>query len=143
MSYYHLTISERESILELTARGHSIRSIALRLKRNPSTVLRELRRCPGKYSPSKAQQDYRKKRKRCHKPLVLQHNSSLCELIAQLIQSRKWSPEQISNRLRLEGLPSVSYATIYRYIESHNLGLPLFSHGNTGIRRSLRHRGRK
>lgn len=40
MSYNHLTINERESILELLTRKHSIRSIAIQLKRAPSTISR-------------------------------------------------------------------------------------------------------
>ena len=67
MSYKHLTIKEREILMFLRAKGLSIRAVALRLGRNPSTISRELRRCVGNYSPSKAENDYRQKRQNCHK----------------------------------------------------------------------------
>ncbi|MCW6172799.1 helix-turn-helix domain-containing protein, partial [Lactiplantibacillus plantarum] len=54
MSYKHLTIKEREILMFLRAKGLSIRAVALRLGRNPSTISRELKRCAGNYSPSKA-----------------------------------------------------------------------------------------
>ncbi|WP_288529938.1 IS30 family transposase, partial [uncultured Secundilactobacillus sp.] len=143
MSYHHLTISERESILELQARGHSMRAIAVRLKRNVSTISREFGRMTSKYSPAKAQESYRERRRQCHKPHILSQQTELRQLIIRLILEHQWSPEQIEGRLKHEGFSCVSYATIYRYIESHNLELPFSSKGDTGIRRNLRHRGRK
>ena len=38
MSYIHLTIKEREMLMCLKANGLSIRAIALRLGRYPSTI---------------------------------------------------------------------------------------------------------
>lgn len=143
MSYYHLTINERESILEYIAKGDSIRKIALKLQRSPSTISRELNRSNSHHSPSKAQKAYLERRRNCHKPRLLDQNSILCEKIAALIQDKHWSPEQIANRLRKEHLPSVSYNTIYRHLNNHNLNQTFNSHGDTGIRRKLRHRGRK
>ena len=67
MSYKHLTIKEREMLMFLRAKGLSIRAVALRLGRNPSTISRELKRCVGNYSPSKAENDYHQKRQNCHK----------------------------------------------------------------------------
>lgn len=143
MSYHHLTINERESILEFSAKGLSIRGIALRLRRSPSSVSRELKRLSGHYSPSKAQKDYLVKRHNSHKPRLLDQLPGLCTKIVTLINEYQWSPQQIANRLRLEGKFSVSYNTIYRHIDQHNLNQPFTSHGDTGIRRKLRHRGRQ
>ena len=67
MSYKHLTIKEREILMFLRAKG----SVALRLGRNPSTISRELKRCAGNYSPSKADNDYHQKRQNCHKKRLL------------------------------------------------------------------------
>ncbi|MGA3410415.1 IS30 family transposase [Lactiplantibacillus pentosus] len=142
MSYKHLTIFERESVLKLQARGHSIRSIAYRLKRSPSTISREIRRCKGNYSPNEAENDYRKQRAKCHKPLLLDQCEELCELVAKLILDSHWSPQQIANRLTHENYFCVSYTTIYRHIKRHNLNRPYHSHGDTGIKRRLRHSGR-
>ena len=44
MSYCHFTIDEREKIYLLHNKGLSIRNIAQKLERNPSSVSRELRR---------------------------------------------------------------------------------------------------
>ena len=44
MSYNHLAISERSKIETYIELGYSIRQIANRLKRSPSTISRELRR---------------------------------------------------------------------------------------------------
>ena len=71
MSYKHLTIKEREILMFLLAKGLSIRAVTLRLGRNPSTISRELKRCAGNYSPSKADNDYHQKRQNCHKKRLL------------------------------------------------------------------------
>ena len=63
--YNHLTINEREKILFFYAKGYSISKIAKEINRNKSTVSRELRRneTNNEYSPSKAQNLYKKRRK--------------------------------------------------------------------------------
>ena len=55
MSYIHLTIKEREMLMCLKAKGLTIRAIALHMKRSPSTISRELKRCSGKYSANTAE----------------------------------------------------------------------------------------
>lgn len=85
MNYHHLTINERESILELSAKEISIRGIALRLRRSPSSISRELKRLDGHYSPSKAQENYRNNRRNCHKPRLRDQSPKLCEKVVDLI----------------------------------------------------------
>ncbi|WP_057878657.1 IS30 family transposase [Levilactobacillus paucivorans] len=143
MGYHHLTIKERESILELLARGLSIRGVALRLHRSPSTISREIRRIPRHYSPSEAQESYHSRRQHSHKPRLLEQLPEVCAQVIEMTREHHWSPQQISQRLKLENKVTVSYNTIYRHIENHNLNLPFSSHGDTGIRRDLRHKGRK
>lgn len=60
--YKHLTISEREQIFLLHNLGESIREIATVLKRNPSTISRELARNTEKegYSPTCSIKIYKK-----------------------------------------------------------------------------------
>lgn len=142
MSYIHLTIKEREMLMCLKVNGLSIRAIALRLGRSPSTISRELKRCSGNYSASDAERDYHKKRQNCHKPLLLDLHPQLCQKIAHYILELHWSPEQIASRLIKEGQWCVSYNTIYRHIYKHNLGEKFSSHGDTGIKRHLRHKHR-
>ena len=95
MSYKHLTIKEREILMFLRAKGLSIRAVALRLGRNPSTISRELKRCAGNYSPSKADNDYHQKRQNCHKKRLLDSHPQLRRQIVHYILDLHWSPEQI------------------------------------------------
>lgn len=122
MSHYkHLTIEERESLYLRKNRGESIRSIAKELGRSPSTISRELRRNkPDRksYSPSAAQRRYERNKKRCGRKAILS-NEAHRDLIRELIGKREWSPEQIENRLALEGNAlQISFATIYRALYS-------------------------
>lgn len=142
--YYHLTINDRESLLFLIAKGFSIRKIASALNRSPSTIFRELRRNSRKneYSPSLAMSLYRKRRKKCHKRQILD-NPELYNKVKHLFLEEQWSPEQISNRLRLEKYPlRISYNTIYRAIYARKFDGKRLSYGNRGCIRKLRHRGK-
>ena len=142
MSYNYLTIFERKILLKFQAQGLSYRAIALKLHRSPSTISREFRRLKGKYSPSRAQKNYVRKRRKCHKPRLLDQDTTLRDKIADYIQDKRWSSEQIVARFELEGLPCVSYATIYRHLYAHNLGQPLRSKNDSGLKRRLRHKNR-
>ena len=116
MGYKNLSITEREKILIHRAKGMSLCQIAKKLVRNKSTISRELKRNAGEYSPSKAQAAYHKRRKKCcpRKKLSAQ---DLFALVKSLFLDRHRSPEQIANRLKLEGYPvTISCKTIYRAI---------------------------
>ena len=52
-----LTLAEREEISRAVVAGHSVRSIALRLERSPSTVSREIKRNGGQECYRAAQAD--------------------------------------------------------------------------------------
>ena len=140
MSYIHLTIKEREMLMCLKAKGLTIRAIALHMKRSPSTISRELKRCSGKYSANTAENDYHLKRRNCHKPLLLDSHPQLRRKIVHYILDLHWSPEQIAARFAKEHQWCVSYNTIYRHIYKYNLGEQYSSHGDTGIKRHLRHK---
>ncbi len=142
MSYKHLTIKEREILMFLRTKGLSIRAVALRLERNPSTISRELKRCAGNYSPSKADNDYHQKRQNCHKKRLLDSHPQLRRQIVHYILDLHWSPEQITALFNKEHQWCVSYNTIYRHIYQHNLGEKYSSRGDTGIQRHLRHKHR-
>lgn len=143
--YHHLTIKERETLLEKRAEGKGINQTAREMGRSPSTISRELRRNRNhikKYSPSTAQSKYYKRRqvKDCRK---LNLNKELYQLVKHLFLDMQWSPEQISNRLKKEDYPvSISYNTIYRAIYSG-----MFDEGKPKKRSSvimrLRHRGKR
>src|SRR5216683_2532345 len=117
----YLSFSEREEIFAGVERGDSIRQIAKRLGRAPSTVLRELRpnmrhqlyrsrsrlranpdgkrrTLPWNYRPSWAQERAKRLASR-PKTAKLAENAVLRDLVqAKLV--KKLSPEQISRQLR-------------------------------------------
>lgn len=117
--YHHLSISERECIWENRIKGKSLREIAKCIGRSVSTVSRELarNRSKGSYFPSKAQEKYTRRRRRCRRPLLLA-KGPLRDTVARLLSEEQWSPEQISKRLLAErGTAPVSYSTIYRALK--------------------------
>ena len=95
-----LTLSEREEISRGLAAGRSLRSIALRLGRAPSTISRELNRNGGlgSYRAHTAEQaawDRACRPKRCKLAL----NRPLAITVAGLLRQR-WSPWQIAGWLK-------------------------------------------
>jgi IS30 family transposase len=113
-----LTLVEREEISRAVVAGESIRSIAARLGRAPSTVSRELKRNGGHESYRAAQADsdawMRALRpKRCK----LTENRGLARIVADKLRML-WSPEQIAGWLKhtypCDESLHVSHETIYR-----------------------------
>ena len=144
MSYHHLNTKQRECILKRLEVGDSIRQIAVQIGVSPSTVSREIKRNGGRkrYSSSDADKRYLKKRTRCHKKLCL-GDPAAYGLVKLLIEDQQWSPEQISNRLKLEGhWLSISYATIYRAIHKKMFDLKKDKR-RRGFAKKLRNKGKK
>jgi len=120
-----LSFAEREEIAAGRVGGESMRSIAARLRRSPSTISRELsrnHRPGGGYRASSAHVLAYERASR-PKPAKLVTNVVLREKVEQDLQ-RKYSPEQISGRLLVE-FPDdlemrVSPETIYQslYVQS-------------------------
>ena len=113
-----LTLTEREAISRGVVRGDSIRLIAARLSRAPSTVSREIRRNGGRrvYRATLADQaawDRARRPKTCK----LAENCVLARIVAQKLQ-RRWSPWQIAGWLKRRYADNetlqVSHETIYR-----------------------------
>jgi len=122
-----LSLSEREEISRGVANKQSIRSIARRLERPPSTISRELTRNGGydSYRASAADQatwDRAHRPKRCK---LAQHRSLAKVVAAKLKQ--QWSPQQIAGWLKRTYPHSdqarVSHETIYRslYIQARGV----------------------
>jgi len=120
-----LNFAEREEIALGRAAGESMRSIASRLRRSPSTISRELERNvdgQGRYR-STAAHALAYERAGRPKPAKLAVNVALREKVEQDLQ-KKYSPEQIVGRLLVE-FPDdpemrVSTETIYQsiYVQS-------------------------
>jgi IS30 family transposase len=113
-----LTLAEREAISRGMVAGHSMRSIASRLGRAPSTVSREIRRNGGRgrYRASLADQatwDRARRPKTCK----LVANRALARIVAAKLRDI-WSPEQIAGWLKYtypdDENYQVSHETIYR-----------------------------
>jgi transposase, IS30 family len=97
-----LSQEERIEIADLRHAGLTIRQIALRLGRAPSTVSRELRRNATRsrgYRPFDAHRRATARRVRNHRRRI-ETNGELRQLVAELLAQR-WSPQQISRHLRL------------------------------------------
>jgi IS30 family transposase len=144
-----LTFAEREEIALGRAAGESMRSIASRLGRSPSTICRELARNAertGRYRATSAHVAAWGRASR-PKPCKLATNMVLRHKVEQDLE-KKYSPEQIAGRLK-QAFPDeaemwVSAETIYQslYVQSRGaLRRELTRCLRTG--RALREPGRK
>ena len=128
----HLTLLEREEISRGVARGESLRAIASRLGRAPSTISREVARNEGRlryraHRADRAAWGRARRPQRCK----LATNPTLRRVVEDQLAVR-WSPQQISGWLRhtypdVEAM-HVSHETIY---------LSLFIQARGGLRREL------
>jgi IS30 family transposase len=134
-----LTEHEREQISRCIARGWSVRAIAHKLGRAPSTVSREIRRNYGRtrYRACSAERRAWKAARR-PKPGKLAHNRRLRGCVEDKLRLW-WSPKQISAWLALtfgdDASMNVSHETIYRslYIQARGaLKAELKAHLRTG-----------
>ena len=113
-----LTLVEREEISRALVTGHSIRSIAARIGRAPSTVSREIKRNGGQASYRASQADSAAC-ERAHRPkrCKLAQNRALAGIVAEKLRAL-WSPEQIAGWLKHtypdDESRHVSHETIYR-----------------------------
>jgi len=118
MSYTHLTTAERVKIETYLELGMSVRSIARRLGRQPSTVSREIRRNPG-YTAERAQERYANAKRNCGAKTKL--DDMMRQTIIEKLRAT-WSPEQIVGRL-FDG--KIAFSTIYRWIYSGLIDVPV------------------
>jgi len=115
-----LTIDEREEIAHWLAVGYSVRQVALRVGRSPSTVSREVARnvspSPRRYRAFQAHM-LAAARARRSRPRKLAAGTAVRALVCQLL-GQDYSPGQIAGRLRRDfpGCPElqVSHETIYQ-----------------------------
>jgi transposase, IS30 family len=121
-----LTFSEREEIALGRAGGESMRAIAARLGRSPSTISRELARnagCAGQSYRATTAHALAYERAGRPKPSKLATNLALRKKVEEDLQ-RRYSPEQIAGRLRRQfpddAQMRVSTETIYQslYVQS-------------------------
>lgn len=140
-----LTLLEREEISRGLAAGTSIRTIASRLHRAPSTISREINRNKGRRAYRAVDANDRATRRRARpQRLRLQKNPPLCKYVASRLK-RRWSPEQIAGRLRRDypGNPRmhISHEAIYHavYTNSSRHTLPEKIHHRLRRHQPIRH----
>lgn len=122
-----LSLEEREEISRGLNCGTSIRSIAERLNRSPSTISREITRNGGaiRYRAVRADRAAWQRAKR-PKKCTLASNRPLQKLVTSKL-SRDWSPEQIAGWLKRvypeDDSMHVSHETIYKslYIQARGV----------------------
>ncbi len=131
-SELRLSLVEREEISRGLAAGESLRSIARRVGRAPSTISREVNRNGGRVRYRACPAD-RAFGRRCKRPKPVKLAS--CERLRLVVEDRleqRWSPEQIAGWLRVN-FPDdpemrVSHETIY---------LSLFVQSRGALRKEL------
>jgi IS30 family transposase len=143
-----LSLAEREEISRDLAGCLSLRTIATRLGRSPSTISREVSRNGGRQGYRASQAD-QAAWDRAHRPKAckLVENRTLARLVARKLQL-EWSPEQVAGWLK-HTYPDnenyqVSHETIYKslFIQARGaLKKELLQHlrRTRGMRRSRHH----
>ncbi len=142
-----LSLGEREEISRGVASHQSMRAMARRLKRSPSTISRELTRNGG-YEQHRASFADQAAWDRAHrpKPCKLAQHRSLAKVVAAKL-TPQWSPQQIAGWLKRtyphQEHQRVSHETIYRslYIQGRGVlkkELQAYLRTQRAIRRSKR-----
>ena len=135
--YRHLSVEERAVIMIERSKGVSLRSIGRTLRRDVSTVSREIKRgvpgqleanvqAPVAYDATAASATYRERRQRCGRRCKLMEGTPLYQKVYDRLVYWGWSPQQISHRLRFmhpdDPTNSISHETIYAAIYAQPRG---------------------
>lgn len=145
MKYTHLSVEERERIQNGLWQKKSARRIAGELERSPSAVSREIRRnLPrevSRYTPRLAHERAVAKRKSRGRIDRLKNDHIRAYVITHL--KERWSPEQISGRMKKDGIGNISHEAIYQFIYSRvRKGSNLTKPNTEDLRPYLRRRRR-
>jgi transposase, IS30 family len=140
MGYHQLTYRERYLISRYKSSGYGVREIGRLLFRDPGTISRELKRnadgSDGRYRVDKAHSYAQARRSRCRRGT--QFEPGQVALVHRLVQC-KWSPEQVSGRLRKQQELRIGTTTIYRWLRRDRA-----QHGKSWLQtRQISHRYRK
>lgn len=132
----HLTMEERDLIVQQQHRGAAQQEIAEALGRSPATISRELRRnrTGGEYLAAQAQRKSQQRRR--DRPLQRKMDDPQINAAVRSGLTHEWSPEQIAGRMKEQELDrSVAPQTIYTWIkqDEHRKHWETF----------LRHRGKR
>ena len=118
MAHTQLSIEEREEIQRGVWNKESVRSIARRLRRPHSTIVREINRnlppLHRVYTPRLAHERALGKRKVRGREERLKNETLRSYVVANL--KLGLSPEQIAGRAKLEGIGLISHEAIYQFV---------------------------
>lgn len=122
MSYQHFKQSDRDEISILLKKGYSHREIALAIRKNHSSVSREIKANSTRriYDPLKAQAKARLKRRMSkYQGMKIADNSNL-EIQVAIGLMANWSPEEVAGRMQLlnGNKAIISSKSIYRFCYS-------------------------
>ena len=104
MNQHHkITALERDQIAWWLAGGITVREMARRLGRSPSSISEELKRnrVDGVYGSIKAHQAAEVRKRNSHQKYLLRHHPTLRSFVLEKLKLG-WSPQQISGRLKKE-----------------------------------------
>ncbi len=137
MSYKHINFSNRLEISILLKKGYSHRDIAGALRKNHSSVSREIKNnsVNGIYDPVKANAKSKVKRSKSkYQCMKIVEYSELADYIEINLRDNHWTPEEIAGRWNSENNSNkngkiiiISAPTIYKYLYS-NRGQYLCKH---------------
>lgn len=116
MSHKHLTHEERSTIASLRRKNRSIAEIAALIDRHPTTVWRELKRNSnpsGSYTAPAASKAcaQRSAKASCRASRI---DPQRWKYVEEKLCEEQWSPEEIRNRMKLEGIEPISHEAIYQ-----------------------------
>lgn len=132
MKYRQLTYEQRVELYALLKADHNQTQIAKIIGVSKSTVSREIKRNTGLkgYRPKQANQQALDRRQHAEKHV--RFTEEVKNLVNELLK-QKWSPEQISGRLELLNIATVSHETIYQHvINDQNNGGDLYKNLRQG-----------
>lgn len=147
MYYKHFSIEEREEIQRGVWNRESIRSIAKRLSRSPSSVAREIQRnlppLHYQYTPRLAHARAFAHRKSRGKTGRLKNDNIRAYVITHL--KERWSPEQIAATAGAACGETISHEAIYQFIyaQVHRNGWGELKPGCQDLRPYLRRRRKR
>src|SRR5579862_3743048 len=155
--YHQLTLQEREQLFVWHEGKVSIREIGRRLKRDPGTICRELKRNASgngrqgrelltfRYLPCKAQKKAEKRALEQRTKAPLKCPEIFLYVREHLREPHYWTPEEIAERLTIDHpILTIDDETIYRYIYAkRQRKMKLWVHLRHHRKRRMKHHGRK
>jgi IS30 family transposase len=146
MKYSHMSVVERETVERMLWGKASIRSIAKALGRSHTSISREVRRCDLRAYMYKSRLGHERallKRKSRGRKDRLKSEAVRSYVVLHL--KERWSPEQISGRMKRDGVGSISHEAIYQFVyaQVHRDGYGYLRPGAEDLRVYLRRKRRR